>query len=115
MRQVSRADRPSFLSGTGELRVLISAQTVGAAHATMGHGKMEPGAVIPAAGEMSTHPSEEYSYVVRGAITVWVEGEERRLQAGDALLIPAGQRHIFRNEGDEPAEFIWFLSPGVDL
>jgi putative monooxygenase len=115
MKTVNIHDVAGFKSGTGDLKVLLSQRTVGAKNALLGYGRMEPGTSIPAEGQLGAHPVEEYSYVISGQIAVWVEGEERVLVPGDSMYINVGQRHVFRNLGTEPAEFIWVLSPGMDL
>jgi len=115
MNHVNMNDVPTFKSGSGDLRVLLSARTVGAESGVLGHGRMEPGTCIPAKGSVSTHSVDEYSFVLSGQIRVWVEGEERTLVAGDSLLILTGQQHVFRNDTAESAEFVWFLSPGLDV
>jgi putative monooxygenase len=115
MKTVSVGQVDGFKSGTGDLKVLLSQRTVGAKNALLGYGRMEPGTTIPAAGQVGSHPVEEYSFVISGRISVWVEGEERVLVPGDSMYINAGERHVFRNEGTEPAEFVWVLSPGMDL
>lgn len=115
MKTLNARDISSFKSGSGDLKLLLTERTVGAKNAMMGHGRLEPGAIIPVEGEVSVHAGEEYDYILSGRIAVWVEGEERVLGPGDAIYIDAGQRHIFRNAGPEPAEFIWVLSPGIKL
>lgn len=38
---------------------------------------------------------DETSYIVRGALSMEVDGEERRLVAGDVLKLAPGRRHTF--------------------
>ena len=51
------------------------------------------------------HQQETYR-VTAGALDVFQDGEWRRLQAGDELLIPAGAVHAFRNSSGASARFI---------
>lgn len=37
---------------------------------------------------------------------MWIEGEEIPVTAGDAILVPPGVDHGFRNIGDEP---LWLV------
>ena len=45
------------------------------------------------------HPWEHQAYIVEGEGVVWVEGEEYPIKAGDAVLVPPGVEHQFRNRG----------------
>jgi len=45
------------------------------------------------------HDSEEVVIVREGSAEFWVEGERVPLQAGDAIVLPAGVRHGFANTG----------------
>ncbi len=46
------------------------------------------------------HSVEEVLTVMAGTAEAWVEEERATLTAGQSLLIPAGQKHGFRNVGD---------------
>ncbi len=115
MKTINAAAVASYKSGTGDMKLLLTEQSVGAKHGTMGHGRLETGATIPLEGDVSVHPVEEFDYILSGRIAIWVEGEERVLGPGESIYVNAGQRHVFRNTEPEPAEFIWFLSPGMEL
>jgi quercetin dioxygenase-like cupin family protein len=43
---------------------------------------------------------EELIAVVEGAADFEVDGAERRVEARETILLPAGSRHGFRNAGD---------------
>lgn len=54
-----------------------------------------------------THPGDEISYVVDGEGELLVDGEPpRRLRAGDAFVVKAGQVHDARNDGAAPLRLI---------
>jgi quercetin dioxygenase-like cupin family protein len=53
---------------------------------------------------------EEVIYVQKGSGKVWVEGEVARVKAGDAILIPAGKRHMTVNTGKKPLELFCAFS-----
>lgn len=54
-----------------------------------------------------THPGDEISYVVEGEGELLVDGEPpRRLRAGDAFVVKAGQVHDARNGGSTPLRLI---------
>ena len=42
------------------------------------------------------HPEEEAWTVIDGDLEVWVDGEPRRLQAGEAIVIPPDTPHRVR-------------------
>ncbi len=46
------------------------------------------------------HSVEEVLTVLAGTADVWVDDERATVGAGQSLLIPAGQKHGFRNTGD---------------
>ncbi len=49
---------------------------------------------------------EECIYTLSGQGTTFAESGEYQLNAGDTLLMPAGEKHVTRNTGTEP------LAPG---
>jgi len=53
-------------------------------------------ATLPAGGYTERHyhrSSEEFYFILEGEGTMEIEGELRKVQPGDAILIPAGSRH----------------------
>lgn len=48
------------------------------------------------------HPYDEIMIVQEGKATAVVGDEEREVQAGDIVLIPANQPHGFQSSGDAP-------------
>lgn len=92
----------------GELRVLLGPRTVGSTSGFMGVAALGPGERIAE----HYHPySEEFLYVVRGAITVDLDDQPVPLAAGGALFVPANVRHRLRNTGEVPAEVVFHLGP----
>jgi quercetin dioxygenase-like cupin family protein len=57
---------------------------------------------------------EECIYVLAGRGTTVADSGEYPLQAGDTLLIPAGEKHVTRNTGDEPLVLLCFF-PVADI
>lgn len=58
--------------------------------------ELAPGAVAA----RHTHPGDEISYVLEGEGELLVDGQApRKLRAGDAFVVPAGQVHAARNTG----------------
>ncbi len=46
------------------------------------------------------HDWEHMAYITEGSGVLTVEGEQYPIKAGDAVLVPGGQRHQFTNTGD---------------
>lgn len=71
--------------------------------------------VLPAAkvGPRSPHSHrgmEEVIYVEKGVGKAWVDGEVEPIGAGDAILIPAGARHMMINTGRSRLKLICAFS-----
>ena len=47
------------------------------------------------------HPVEEVLSVLAGDAEIWLGDEHHNVRAGQSVLIPAGQRHGFRNSGTD--------------
>jgi quercetin dioxygenase-like cupin family protein len=71
---------------------------------------LEPGASVP----KHTNEIEHEQSVLAGEYVVGIEGEEHTVGPGDALHIPAGAVHWYRNEGSEAGEFICAVPTGDD-
>ena len=92
----------------GDLRVLLGPATAGATSGFMGVVHLEPGEYV----SEHYHPySEEFLYLVRGELTVRVDGEPVGMVAGDGLLIPINVRHRVENTGSEQAFGVFHLGP----
>ncbi|WP_129138543.1 cupin domain-containing protein [Modicisalibacter coralii] len=61
--------------------------------------------------DMLTHEGEEGGVVVSGSIELWVDGEARRLHAGDAYYFDSRRPHRFRNVGDEDCVIVSANNP----
>ncbi|WP_053382406.1 helix-turn-helix domain-containing protein [Leucobacter celer] len=65
--------------------------------------ELEPGARDASASHGSG--AHEHVCVARGRIGVAVDGREEVLEAGDYASFPSDRVHVWRNAGEEPAEF----------
>ena len=87
--------------------------------------ELEPGAEVP----RHTNEVEHEQYVLEGEYVVGIDkapevprtggeaasgGEEYTIGAGDAVHIPAGAVHWYRNPGDEPGAFLCAVPAGDD-
>ncbi len=70
---------------------------------------LRPGAT--SAASVAGHAAEECSVVLRGAITVELDGQEHQLGVGDSVTIHAEVPHRFTNPGPDDAEVLIVLSP----
>lgn len=92
----------------GDIRVLLGPATVGSTSGFMGVLTLEPGEFV----SEHYHPySEEFLYLVRGELTVRVDGEPVTLSAGEALMVPINVRHRVENDGGEQALAVFQLGP----
>ena len=71
---------------------------------------LAPGGEVP----RHTNDIEHEQYVLTGEYVVGIDDEEYTVSAGDALHIPAGVVHWYRNEGDEEGAFICAVPTGDD-
>ncbi|MDZ5812304.1 cupin domain-containing protein [Halorubrum sp. AD140] len=89
--------------------VLID-ESDGAPTFAMRRFELAPGAAVP----RHTNAVEHEQYVLAGEYVVGIGEEERVVSPGDALLIPAGVEHWYRNESEEPGAFICVVPNGGD-
>jgi mannose-6-phosphate isomerase-like protein (cupin superfamily) len=69
----------------------------------------DPGGSPPPA---HLHPAQaEHFEVLEGSVSTRVDGDERALEAGDTLDIPAGTVHQMWNPGSDPARLTWRTTP----
>jgi quercetin dioxygenase-like cupin family protein len=92
-----------------EKGVLVGAEH-GAPNLAIRRFTLEPGGSVP----RHTNEIEHEQYVLAGEYTVGIEGEEHTVRPGDALHIPAGAVHWYRNDGDEQAAFLCAVPTGDD-
>ena len=71
---------------------------------------LDAGAEVP----RHTNEVEHEQLVLAGEYTVGIGDEEYRVEPGDALHIPAGVVHWYRNESDERGSFMCAVPSGDD-
>jgi quercetin dioxygenase-like cupin family protein/ribosome-associated toxin RatA of RatAB toxin-antitoxin module len=92
----------------GEIRTLLSPGTVNSTSGFMGLVSLQPGEQI----NEHYHPySEEFLYLVHGAMTVDLDGEPVPLTGGQGLYIPINMRHRLRNTGSKEVFAVFHLGP----
>jgi quercetin dioxygenase-like cupin family protein len=58
--------------------------------------------------------TEECIYVLSGRATTYADSGEYPLEAGDTILMPAGEKHVTRNTGSQPLVLLCFF-PVADV
>jgi putative monooxygenase len=106
--KVAAADVAPNRRRGGDLRVMLSPLTVGATSGFMGCGHLQPGEFV----SEHYHPySEEFLYVVRGTVTVRLDGTPVEVGTDEAIMVPINVRHRIENHTGEPAMVVFHLSP----
>lgn len=57
------------------------------------------------------HQGEEFCYVLSGELTILIDDEELKLQAGDSLWFSSSHPHLYINCTEEDCESIWAIVP----
>jgi XRE family transcriptional regulator, regulator of sulfur utilization len=102
---VVRADsRPGFTSMWSRARVesLMSSTTPRALEAIM--VTLSPGGM--SGKHLAPHASDQFAYVLRGTVRLFLDDEEIELREGDAAHIPAKSPHRWENRGRGKTDFL---------
>jgi len=63
--------------------------------------------------EPFAHPGEEFGYVLKGRLTMLINGKEHVLQAGDTIHFSSRTRHSWENRGTSPVLAVWIVTPKI--
>ncbi|RLM68428.1 cupin domain-containing protein [Halorubrum sp. Atlit-26R] len=110
---VKRADEISYEpadAAEGLSKGVLLDESDGAPNFAIRRFELAPGSEVP----RHTNAVEHEQYVLAGEYVVGIGDEEHAVSPGDALLVPAGVEHWYRNEGDEPGAFICAVPNGDD-
>lgn len=81
----------------------------------VGNKKMQPFfTTIPPGGgahDHYTHPGEEFVYILKGVLTLNLDGKPHKLHPGSLAYFSAMSRHTWVNEGKKTVKMIWVCSP----
>lgn len=92
----------------GQVSHLLFAPELGSTALSITWVRGEPGSQQP----LHAHADSEQVYViVRGRGVMIVDGEERAVDAGTAVLIPPRSEHAIRNTGDDVLEYVSATTP----
>ena len=104
--EVSEEPPSAELKGV-HIRV-VAGKKEGAPHFVMRVFELEPGSNTP----RHCHDWEHEVFVLEGEGRVWSEKGEQPLSPGQAVFIPGGEEHQFRNSGRQPFRFICVIPAG---
>jgi len=110
---VKRGDEIGFEpveAADGLRKGVLLDESDGAPNFAMRRFELAAGAAVP----RHTNAVEHEQYVLAGEYVVGIGEEEHVVALGDALLIPAGVEHWYRNESGEPGAFICAVPNGDD-
>jgi putative monooxygenase len=101
-------DVPADTRRGGEVRTLLSPKSVNSTTGFMGVATIGPGDRI----SEHYHPySEEFIYVVSGALDAQLDGSSHEVRARQGLMIPINVKHRLVNDGQEDAFIVFHLCP----
>jgi quercetin dioxygenase-like cupin family protein len=104
--EVPAAEVPEPAQGV-TIRWLINEDS-GAPTFAMRHFEIAPGGHTP----LHEHPWEHEVFILSGTgVAVGAEGETP-FRPGDAMFVPGGERHHFKNTGDEPVAMLCLVPHG---
>ncbi len=99
----------------GQRKVLQAGPGVRMELLAWGNTVMEPHLfrVAPHAGsgDSYTHEGEEFLYILRGALSITLLGEEYRLKTGDSFYFESSTPHRWRNPGRMETWVLWVNTP----
>jgi transcriptional regulator with XRE-family HTH domain len=100
--------------GKGHSYELLTPQLPGQRMELSKH-RLKAGATTGGAGDPPMHEpgSRETVLVVLGAITLVIDGEERKLEAGDTVTFDSDLPHHFENQSDDEAVFLAVTAAGL--
>jgi mannose-6-phosphate isomerase-like protein (cupin superfamily) len=105
----SRDDADPFTTADGStIRVLLDADTAGAANQSLAEAWLEPGQAT----QRHYHAASEELYVLLdGSGEMELDGERVAVGPGDAILIPPGARHQITAGAAAPLRFLCCCAP----
>jgi quercetin dioxygenase-like cupin family protein len=110
VRRGDEVEYESVDAADGLRKGVLVGEEQGAPNFAMRRFTLDAGAAVPT----HTNEVEHEQYVLAGEYTVGIDGETYEVSAGDALLIPAGAEHWYRNDGDEAGAFVCVVPNGDD-
>lgn len=102
------AARPFTTRDGSTIRSLLDRTNAPVEQQSLAEATLPPGAAT----EPHHHKvSEEFYYVLQGSGRITIDGEERPVAPGDAILIPPGAVHTLRNSGADELRILCCCAP----
>ena len=98
--------KPAFHDGEGVIKTRAFFNEVIRLPIKFQMWELDPGASEGVHVHEGDRALEEIYYFLSGDGTMWADGEEFPVTAGDAVMAPAGSDHGFRNTGSEPLKLV---------
>ena len=98
---------PDAHAGTVNMRI-IGQETVGAKNVELLLGIIDPG------GQAEPHfhsDIEQIIYLLEGSVEIEMRGEREKMEPGDAVYFPPGEKHQVDVLGDQPARLLVIYAP----
>lgn len=73
-----------------------------------------PGASSSAEGKLMRHSGSEYGYLLEGQLTLMLDFDTFTLRVGDSICFDSHRPHLYRNDTQEVARGIWFVTGPLD-
>ncbi|MCO6418060.1 cupin domain-containing protein [Siccirubricoccus sp. KC 17139] len=114
MLDVAQAGVTVTAEGEGEVldvfgAAMVVKQEPALAGLFLGEHRVPPGYVVPP----HVHAEDHESFLIlEGELTLLSPEGERRARPGDAVALPRGSCHGFRNDGAAPVRFLVAATPG---
>ena len=110
IRRAAEVDYEDVPAADGLRKGVLVDEADGAPNFAVRRFTLAPGAEVP----KHTNAVEHEQYVLAGEYVVGVGDEEFTVSAGDALFVPAGVVHWYRNEGRGEGAFLCAVPNGDD-
>jgi len=103
---------PAFITKDGsEIRELLAYRNSAIRNQSLAEAR------LPSGGSTQEHyhpKAEEIYFITEGCGRMRIEGEEREVQAGDAIAIPPGQKHKLWNTGGGVLRLLCCCAPAYE-
>ncbi len=105
-------DMPAFITKDGsEIRELLAYRNSVIRNQSLAKARISVGGAT----QEHYHPrTEEIYYITAGTGRMRIEGEIREVKVGDAIAIPAGQKHKLWNTGPETLKLLCCCAPAYE-
>jgi mannose-6-phosphate isomerase-like protein (cupin superfamily) len=100
---------------TGDLKILSSYMLIGRGNTSAKNISIQI-SDIPVSSQQPPHKHEpaQCYYIIKGKGLIKIEDEEKIVEPGDAIYIPANKEHGIKNVGNEVLEYLTANTPAFD-